>query len=626
MPEESDARRRFLDTIELIEGAYARNTIRAYYADMEEFILYCEEHGLCPLPAEPSSVAGFLTATISMGIKSSSIRRKRSSISSIHQMSDMADPTKSTEVELAMRRVFRSLGGRFQEAWPLSREELRRLLAATGDDLRGRRDRALLLMAFDSLRRRQELTSLVMEELRFHEDYAVIELRKSKEDLHGTGHWIHLGPEAATALREWLNAASLSEGFVLRGVTNRNEVTRGLTGGQISRIMKRIGRAAGFDPEMLERLTLNSLRIGGARELMRSGATLAQVMQKGGWEKTDTLMRYVEPVVGPAMLSEEREPFGEAEDGEARERFLETIAMMEGAFASSTIAEHRRNMEEFLAYCRHRRLSALPASPEGVAAFLFHLFASGHSPKSVERRSMSISVIHQHSGLQNPTRGAVARVAMRKIKRTPAPRRTQAYGVSRPMLEAMLKTTDKGLRGLRDRALLLLAYDTLRRRRELASLMIEDLEYREEGAVVLLQRSKTDQYGAGHWLHLTGRTAGALRAWIDAAELTGGPILRGISRGGRPSARLDPGLITGIYRRLARAAGFEESVVERISSHSMRVGGAQELLQSGTPLPEIMRRGGWVKSDTVMRYVQRTRPPGLICEDEGAFRKERKEP
>lgn len=54
---------------------------------------------------------------------------------------------------------------------------------------------------------------------------------------------------------------------------------------------------------------------------------------------------------------------------------------------------------------------------------------------------MSISVIHQHSGLENPTRGAVARVAMRKIKRTPAPRRTQAYGVSRPMLEAMLRPT-----------------------------------------------------------------------------------------------------------------------------------------------------------------------------------------
>ena len=38
----------------------------------------------------------------------------------------------------------------------------------------------------------------------------------------------------------------------------------------------------------------------------------------------------------------------------------------------------------------------------------------------------------------------------------------------------------------------------------------------------------------------------------------------------------------------------------------MRVGGAQGLLALGTSLPQIMVKGGWLKTDTVMRYVERT--------------------
>ncbi len=39
----------------------------------------------------------------------------------------------------------------------------------------------------------------------------------------------------------------------------------------------------------------------------------------------------------------------------------------------------------------------------------------------------------------------------------------------------------------------------------------------------------------------------------------------------------------------------------------MRVGGAQDLLALGASLPQIMVKGGWVKPDTVMRYVERVR-------------------
>lgn len=40
----------------------------------------------------------------------------------------------------------------------------------------------------------------------------------------------------------------------------------------------------------------------------------------------------------------------------------------------------------------------------------------------------------------------------------------------------------------------------------------------------------------------------------------------------------------------------------------MSVGGGQNLLIQGASLPQIMIKGGWAKTDTVMRYVERIRP------------------
>ena len=67
--------------------------------------------------------------------------------------------------------------------------------------------------------------------------------------------------------------------------------------------------------------------------------------------------------------------------------------------------------------------------------------------------------------------------------------------------------------------------------------------------------------------------------------------------------------ISRIYKKLARKAGLSEAIVDAISGHSMRVGGAQDLLHHGASLPQIMIKGGWAKTDTVMRYVERVNKP-----------------
>lgn len=78
----------------------------------------------------------------------------------------------------------------------------------------------------------------------------------------------------------------------------------------------------------------------------------------------------------------------------------------------------------------------------------------------------------------------------------------------------------------------------------------------------------------------------------------------GLNRALDTSPQISVGQINRIYKKIARKAGLDESEVESISGHSMRVGAAQDLLNSGASIPIIMQRGRWKKTDTVMRYLE----------------------
>jgi hypothetical protein len=74
------------------------------------------------------------------------------------------------------------------------------------------------------------------------------------------------------------------------------------------------------------------------------------------------------------------------------------------------------------------------------------------------------------------------------------------------------------------------------------------------------------------------------------------------------SPQIGAGQINRIYKKIAKKAGLDESEIKGISGHSMRVGAAQDLLNSGASMPIIMQRERWSKTDMVMRYVGRINP------------------
>ena len=240
--------------------------------------------------------------TMGHGIKSSTIRRKVSSISAVHRLTSLEDSTKHPEVKIILRKIFRQLGTRFDQAYPVTRAILDKMLSVCSNDLHGLRNRALLHVAYDSMRRRCELISLRIEDIEWlTEEGASILLRKSKTDQHRNGKWIHLSNEATKALEDWLSAAQINDGYLFRGIRAGGSITEGLCDSRVSRIYKSLAKEAGLSKEAVQRISGHSMRVGGAHDLLNSGASLPQIMVKGGWAKTDTVMRYVERLAFPIL-------------------------------------------------------------------------------------------------------------------------------------------------------------------------------------------------------------------------------------------------------------------------------------------------------------------------------------
>lgn len=69
-----------------LDGAYAANTLRAYRADMLEFIRYATWYGQVCMPYSRLMVEQRLLESAKTGIKTSTIKRKVASISAIHRL------------------------------------------------------------------------------------------------------------------------------------------------------------------------------------------------------------------------------------------------------------------------------------------------------------------------------------------------------------------------------------------------------------------------------------------------------------------------------------------------------------------------------------------------------------
>ncbi|MCX7016750.1 MAG: site-specific integrase [Candidatus Sumerlaeota bacterium] len=293
---------------------------------------------------------------------------------------------------------------------------------------------------------------------------------------------------------------------------------------------------------------------------------------------------------------------------------LEDIAAKARGFvaqakAQNTLRAYRADWRDFTEWCAAQSLDALPTRPETVALYLTHLVHAGRRAATLQRRLSAISQAHQAAGFETPTRDARVRAVWAGIRRSIGMAQEGKAPVRLADLRSMLAATPEGLLGLRDRALLLVGFAGAFRRSELVGLDVEDVEWRPEGMAVTIRRSKTDPEGHGRRVGIPlGRNGPAtcpvraLRAWLDAAGIEGGPIFRRVNRHGQVLAkRLTSQSIALVVKRYAEAAGLDPA---RLAGHSLRAGLATEAAAQGASERSIMNQTGHRSVAMARRYIR----------------------
>ena len=164
-----------------------------------------------------------------------------------------------------------------------------------------------------------------------------------------------------------------------------------------------------------------------------------------------------------------------------------------------------------------------------------------------------------------------------------------------------------GLKGIRDRALLLLGFAGAFRRSELVGLNVADLEFVDQGLIVHLRRSKTDQEGVGRKVAIpyargSACPVKAAKDWLTAAGISEGPLFRPVTRHGHMAEeRLSGHAVAKIVKARAAAVGLN---AKGYSGHSLRAGLITSAAMLGVSIWKIKAQSGHRTDAMVARYVR----------------------
>ena len=280
---------------------------------------------------------------------------------------------------------------------------------------------------------------------------------------------------------------------------------------------------------------------------------------------------------------------------------------LENAQSVNTRRNYAGQLLKFRAWCEHEGQTALPASPEVVAAYAAELVAEGKSMSTIRLAVAAIVDAHRSVGLESPQTTGVTETLRGLARRVGASQR-QAKPLDADALAAIrataftprrsrggsLESDDTALkRGRLDIALASVLSDAGLRVSEAVQLRWRDvLDTETSAGLVYIERSKTDQAGEGAYVAITPETLRALKqlrqdsgVMTDADAPVFGLAISQISR------RVDS---------MALAADLGGGY----SSHSGRVGLAIRMTRRGAPLQAVQTHGRWKSPQMPARYTR----------------------
>ncbi len=298
---------------------------------------------------------------------------------------------------------------------------------------------------------------------------------------------------------------------------------------------------------------------------------------------------------------------------------------VEAASSTNTRRAYAADWKHFCGWCRRQSFDPLPPDPQIVGLYIAaQASGSARDKKSVstiERRLSSLTWNYTQRGqpLDRKDRHIATVLAGIRNKHASPPRQKEA--ILRDDLVAMLETLDRGtLRGLRDRAMLLLGFAGGLRRSEIVGLDVardqtEDgrgwIEVFPGKGVLVTLRGKTGwrEVEIGRGSSDATCPVVALQTWLKLARIAHGPLFRRVTGQGKAvgAERLNDQEVARLVKRAVLAAGVRGDLSEsergqKFSGHSLRAG-----LASSAEVDEryVQKQLGHASAEMTRRYQRR---------------------
>jgi len=275
---------------------------------------------------------------------------------------------------------------------------------------------------------------------------------------------------------------------------------------------------------------------------------------------------------------------------------------LEGAYAPNTIRSYRSDYMHYSNWCQKYQHDPLNINEDKFAEYIL-LMGKSLTVATIQRRVASLNSIFNLTKSTNPTKEPIVILTIKKLRRKFGRPQKQATPLTYDILTKLKDVCSDDIVGLRNKLLLQLGYETMRRRSEICQFKFEDLQHHgNHKHAILLRHSKTDQYNQGKIIPISGELSGMISSWSLAIDQDSGHILRSFKRNLSTNPSLTPASINHILKSLQKKAGLNQ--IGELSGHSFRVGAALDLLDKNIPLEKIMLRGGWKSETSAMRYLQ----------------------
>ena len=307
------------------------------------------------------------------------------------------------------------------------------------------------------------------------------------------------------------------------------------------------------------------------------------------------------------------------------DRLVETArGYAKAATAEDTSRAYTADWTHFTRWCRLKGTDPLPPSPEIIGLYLADLATPTNgsptlSVSTIDRRLSGLTWNLTQRGFTLDRKNRHIATVLAGIKRKHARPPVQKEAILPEDILAMVATLPFDLRGLRDRAILLLGYAGGLRRSEIVGLDFgkDDtpdpggwVEILEDGALLTLN-AKTGwrevEIGCGS----SDQTCPvhALEQWLHFAKIDFGPIFVRTSRDGMKAleARLSDKHVARLIKQTVLDAGIRSELPEKerlalFSGHSLRAG-----LASSADVDEryVQKHLGHASAEMTRRYQRR---------------------